>query len=280
MRMLHIAVGALALATAACGGNKSGSAPQGQVAATVDGKEITVTELNAELAGLGLGANASPAAQAEALQRIIVRKLLVAEAEKRGLDKKPETTIILEQAHDLALVQALAGDFATGVPKVSDDEVAEFIRTYPANITQRKLLFVDQLFVPVADDAFAKALEPVHSLTDAEALLKSKNLPYRKGAAVLDTQALNPAQAGQIANVGTNDIFYTRQGKGLQISQIVSERSAALTGPDAARAARAILTQQRTGEQVQAQMAALVKNAKGRVEVNQAYGGKAVIPGK
>src|SRR3954471_12848854 len=82
---LLAAIGAAAL-VAGCH-----SKPTGQVVATVDGDEITLTELNAELATMQVPANADKKqVQNAALERIIERKLLAGAARQDGIDQNPE----------------------------------------------------------------------------------------------------------------------------------------------------------------------------------------------
>ena len=278
MKPTNCAFLGIALALSACG--SSDSVPQGQVVATVDGKEITVAQLNSELTGLGAGPNATDAVKREALQRLIVRKLLVAEAKRRELDKKPAAAITLEQAEELAMVQLLGASFAEKVPKVSNEEADEFIRNNPANISRRRLLFVDQLNVPAANDEFFKQLAPIHRLDEAEALLKKLNLPYRRSAAVVDTQGLDPRMASTIVGLGQSEIWFNRVGNAAQVSGIVTTREVPLSGEAATQAATNFLTQQRATALIQGQMAGIIKGAKGRVMVNPAYGGKAPLPGQ
>jgi EpsD family peptidyl-prolyl cis-trans isomerase len=271
--MLSSAIAA-ALALASCKGNGSGAVPQGQVVATVDGKEITTAELNQELSRNGASSTPTPEEQQQALQRLILRRLLVSEAEKRGVDKLPQTSIMVTQAQDMAKVQALAASLSKEVPKVSDDEAAEYVRANPANFAQRKLLFLDQLVAAQVPPNFEKQLEPLHTLADAGAAMKRANIVYHEVGSVLDTAGLAPKQAAQVSGVSQNDIFFDRSGKALQVSAIVAERVVPLEGSEASKVARNILTQRRSAGQVQGQLAEIVKYAKKRILLNPAYSGK------
>ena len=264
---------AITLALGACK-NNGAALPQGQVVATVDGKEITATELNQELSHTGASSTPTPEQRQQALQRLIVRRLLVSEAEKRGVDKLPQTSIMIAQAQDMAKVEALADSLGKDVPKVSDEEAAEYVRANPANFGQRKLLFLDQLVAAQIPTGFEKQLEPLHTLADAGAAMKRANVVYHEVGSVVDTAGLAPKQAGQVSGVSQNDIFFDRNGKGLQVSAIIAERVVPLEGSEALGVARNILTQQRSAGQVQGQLAEIVKNAKKRILLNPAYSGK------
>lgn len=252
---------------AACG---KGGEPQGQVAATVDGKEITVAEVNAEASGLGNG----PGAQGAALNRLIMRQLLVNEARSRKLDKAPQTAMLIQQAQDSALIQALNSSLSAQVPKVSDDEVAEFIRNNPANTTRRQFLFVDQLLVPSAPASIDDEIRPLHTLAAVEALLGQKKLAYRKAVSMLDTRTMDPQEAKSVSEVGTSDIFFARNANSISVSAVAAIRGAPLEGEEAKQAARDYLTQQRVGAQLRAQVAKIAADGKAKVKVNPAYEAK------
>jgi EpsD family peptidyl-prolyl cis-trans isomerase len=273
MKQVYPLILAVTLAVSACG-NKATSLPQGQVVATVDGKDITASELNSEMGKLGSLSGPNDLRQQEALQRLIVRRLLVAEAGRLGVDKLPQTTILTGQAQQMAVVEALATNFSKDVPKVSNDEADEYVRANPAAFARRKLLFADQLVVGVAPADLERQLQPLHTLDEVEALLKAKNIPYRHVGAVIDTATIDPRQAEQISAIAQNDIFFNRSGKSVQVSSVIASRTVPLEGADATTVARNILTQQRTAGQVQQRLGQIIKNAKGRVMINPSYTGK------
>ena len=81
-----------ALVLAGCG--KGGAEPEkGQVVATINGKDVTIHELNAELQGANVPANISADQKKQieqaALQQVVNRRILADIARERGLDKTP-----------------------------------------------------------------------------------------------------------------------------------------------------------------------------------------------
>ena len=100
---------------AACHGaaQREGGAPVGQVIAVVDGQEITVRNLEAELGGLApADPKARAAAQQAALQAIVSRIILADAARAQGLDKTPEFALRKQAAIDALLAQSLASKIA------------------------------------------------------------------------------------------------------------------------------------------------------------------------
>ena len=261
---------ALALVASACNGKEE--APSGQVVATVDGQEVTLADLRAEMGAEGAG---DEAVQAQALERIIARKLLAAEARKQKLDSTPMAAIVKTQAEETALAQLLARKVTDGVPKISEDEVSEFLRTFPASVTDRRLLMVEQLIVPELPPKVLEQLRPVTTLEAAQAVLKANELAYRRTVGNLDTATVDPAYAQRLAATEGTDIFIMPRGQSAEIGRVLSSRADPITGDQARQAARAIMTRQRTAEMVNNALGRVIAEGRRKVQVNPQFRGKA-----
>lgn len=262
----------IGLALASCGKKDAAAdAPKGQVVATVDGQEITASDLRLELPNTPSDPSAAAAAQSAALQSIVSRKLLVAEAKKRDLESSPLAAMLKKRSEELALVQLLQMSIASGVPKISDDEVNDFISSHPATFAQRKLISVDQLIVPKIEPAVVKAMEPIKTMSEVEGLLNGRQVKFVRSAAVLDTLNLNPEIAAKVAGLSGEDVFVMPSGTGVQVARITSSRVEPLTGDEAKQIARIMLTQQRSATQVRQAMEQIVKDGQSKVKVNPSY---------
>jgi len=268
----------LSLALASCGKGENKDAPKGQVIATVDGQEITASELRMELQNAPSDPNLAAAAQNAALQGLISRKLLVAEAKKRELDKSPLAAMFRARAEDLALVQLLQMNIASGVPKVSDDEVKDFVSSHPATFSQRRLISVDQLLVPKIDLKVVKQMEPLKTMPEVEALLNANKVQFVRSAAVLDTLNLNPDVATKVAGMGVDEILALPNGSGVQVARITSSRVEPLSGEESQRIARLLLMQQRGATQVRQALEEIVKAGQSKVSINADYQAKKAPP--
>jgi peptidyl-prolyl cis-trans isomerase C len=261
---------ALALMVAACGGK--GDVPSGQVVATVDGQEVTLADLKAEMSNED---STDAAAQAQALERIIARKLLAAEARKQELDSTPLAAIVKTQAEETALAQLLARKVTEGVPKVSEDEVSEFLRTFPASITDRRLLSVDQIFVPNLPPKVLEEISKVKTMEAAEGILNANKVVFRRTVTNVDTVSLDPGFAAQVVETEGNDIFVVPSGQAAEIGRIVSSRSEPITGDNARQAARTIMMRQRSVEMVNNSLGKIIADGRRKVQINPQFQGKA-----
>ena len=82
--------------------------PSGQVVAVVDGREVTLRELRAELTGVSFpNAQARKFAERAALQAIIRRRLVAMAAHDQGLDKTPDFALSKQRAMDILLAETM-----------------------------------------------------------------------------------------------------------------------------------------------------------------------------
>lgn len=270
MKSAYAIAATLAFLLAGCGSKDE--APSGQVLATVNGEEITMADIRGEM-----GANESNDRniQAQALDRIIVRKLLAAEARKQKLDETPQAAVLKVQAEETALAQLLARKVTEGVPKVSDDEINEFLRSFPASITNRRLLSVDQFFVPTIPQKVREEIAKVKTMEAAEAILNANKVVFRRTVGNIDTITLDPGIAERLVATEANDIYIMPMGQSVEIGRIVTSRSEPLAGDQAKEAARAILTRQRSGEMVNNALGKIIADGRRKVQVNPQFAGKA-----
>lgn len=275
MRRISIFIG-LASLSACGGGDSTPAAPTGQVAAVAGGQEITSSDVRLELGGLG--DRAAPAQQAQALQAVVNRKLLSAAARQRGVDKAPASAMLLAKAQELALIQLLQQSIVQRVPKPSPEEASIYIQDNPASFAQRHLVSVDQLIIPQAPRALVRQLEPVKSLEQAIALIDAAKVPYRTGAAVVDTATIEAAPARQIGALPVGAVFLSGNAQGVIVSRVSTSRVAPLTGPAATQAAQQAIYVKRVSDQVRGQFEGIIKAGQAGVRVNPAFRGPAARP--
>lgn len=269
----------VALAMVSCGKGGSADAPSGQVVATIDGQEITASQLRLEMGEPPSDPAAAAAAQQAALETIVNRKLLVGAAKDRELDNSPLAAMVKERAGDMALVQLLQMNLASAVPKISDNEISEFVSAHPATFSQRKLITVDQMIVPEIQPALVRQMEQLKTMADIKALLDRNNVRYLQSGQVLDTLNINPESGARITALGLDAVFISPSGKGVAISRIAGGKPAPLTGDEAQRAAQLVLAQQRSGTQVRKAMEQIVKRGQSKVKINPQYQAKAAQSG-
>ena len=111
----------------ACGG--PGKKDQGAVLAVVDGERITESMFRKESESLPPYIRPivdTPAGRAQFLESLISRELLLREAIRRGVDRRPEVRARLEQARRSILLEALLREVAETAPGLSDEVLRKY----------------------------------------------------------------------------------------------------------------------------------------------------------
>src|SRR5437868_232415 len=101
--------------------------PQGQSVAVVNNEEITAADLNAELNNANVSpADASKDVRAQALQRLIDRRLLAQQAKSDGVDKSPEFLNQQRRMTEDLLINMRISRQANTAQVASAAEIAQF----------------------------------------------------------------------------------------------------------------------------------------------------------
>ncbi len=268
--LTRVVVSIMALmALAACG---RGDAPKGQVVATVDGKEITTTELQAEIGGMsGTNAAENKVIQQQALQSIINRRILADAARNQKLEQTPQGVIARHKAVDLALIDLLQAKLRAGVPKPSREEADQFVNDHPAVFAGRKLFIVDQVIAANVPPALLKAMEPMTTMEPIVALLDANKIKHYSTVGVVDTISIDPEAAGKLAALKPGEVFLSPGGNILRISKVRDTVDQPVTGDDAINIAIQTIGTQREQAQVSQQIGGLLKAGQSKVQLNKDF---------
>lgn len=267
-----IAMAGLAAMLGAC--NKpGGSAPTGQVVATVDGDEITANELKMELAGARAHDSATQKQlERQALQAIVNRKLLAKAARDQKLDQSPEFAMQRAKAEDMVTISALENKLASSVPAPSREEAQRYVAEHPDSFAQRKLLVVDQVVAPAVPPAVLRQMQPLKTLEQVEQLLDQNKVPHQRAVGAIDGATTDPEMIRKIAALPPGEVFIVPNGGGVLINRIRETRVDPFTGDRAIAVAQQMLRQRRTGEMVRNQMQQIASAGAASVKYNADYG--------
>jgi EpsD family peptidyl-prolyl cis-trans isomerase len=263
------------LVVAAChpGGGGSSKAPVGQVVATVDGEEITLRDLQAELAGKpAVDPRMRKAAEQAALQSIVSRKLIAKAASEQKLDQTPDFALQSRRSHETLLVRSLITKIVADTPTPTREEAESYIASHPDMFSQRKVFDVDQIRMSrPTDPALLNALKPLKTLDEVERLLASKNIEYRRGASNIDAVEADPRLVETISRLPAGEVFVMPRGDVIFINEVKQTRIAPFTGEVAVRYALARLKNERERQTVARQFVSILSKSAGSVRYNDAY---------
>ncbi|UYY79023.1 EpsD family peptidyl-prolyl cis-trans isomerase [Sphingomonas sp. R1] len=288
MKKLYLvtAVAAAALAVSGCG-SKEGKLDKGQVVASVDGDEITIFELNAEVQATQVPQGTDrKLAEQMALQRIIERKILAKYAREQKLDKTPVFLIQQRRADELILTTLLRDKIAGGIAQPTDAEIAQYEAAHPDRFAQRKIYSIEQIvFPPPGSAAKFKEFAPLKTLDQLAAKLTADGVQFRRAPTQLDTAALPPEIAAKIAALPAQELFILPTQQGVTANVITGTTIQPLAGDQARELALNTLRTERFSKAADAQLNDRLKKARESVKYQPGYspppqlqGGAAAAP--
>lgn len=206
---------AVVIVAAGCGESKDKSASQ--TAAKVNGDEVTVHQINAELqratAGrLPQGAD-SEAAGKRILEGLIDQTLLVQQAKEAKLDRDPQVLQVLESARRQILAQAYIDRQAAAAPP-TQDEIKKFYADNP-DLFERHRVYAFREFLferSKFSDQIRAELDSAKSPADIAKVLNAAGIRYRETNSTRPAEALPIEALPRIAKMAKGDtIAFTDQ---------------------------------------------------------------------
>lgn len=248
-----------------------GGAPKGQVVATVDGEEVTALELRAELGNFSSRDPAVvKAAQQQALERIILRRLMAQEAREQKLDKSPDFALQMKRGEETLLAQLYQRKLASSIGQPTRQEAEAYVASHPDQFANRQVLVIDQV-VAAPNKIPAERFRPLKTLDEVKALLAQEGVPYQTNASTMDTVQANPQLVAQIKKLPPGEVFVIPQGNALIFNQVNATRAVPFQGDMAINYALQILRGQKAQETVGKKIEEMRKAAEKSIVYNAAY---------
>lgn len=181
------ALGALALslslALVGCGDKKEGEKAATQVVAKVNKDEITVHQLNLELASLtGVSPEQARQAAGQVVKSMVDQQLLVQQALQDKLDRDPQFQQRLDAARRKLLAQAYVEKLTANVAAPTEAEIDDYFGKHPELFAERRIYRLQEISVQVNPgnaEAVKTQLAQSKNLNDFFAWLKAQNIPAR-----------------------------------------------------------------------------------------------------
>ncbi|MBW8744264.1 MAG: SurA N-terminal domain-containing protein [Sphingomonas sp.] len=260
----RLAISTMCAAAALLAGCHKG-VPEGQVAATVNGEEVTLQELNTEIQASNIPQGMDKqVAQQQALQHIIDRKLLLDAARDKKIDKSPEFQAQKQRADELLLAQAYARQQLAAVPMPTDGDIQKFMADHPNAFANRETLQLDQLrFRPNPGDL--KKLSIIradHNLDAVAAHLAGLGIKFDRVKAGLDTGQVPTDMMKEINNLPAGEPFVLPANGILTVNVIVGRQAISSDSAQARQGAVGAWRQQQFTKLIGDQLKSMKDSAK------------------
>lgn len=215
-----LAAGTLILLLSACGAK-----PEGQTVAVVNGEEISIGELNAELASANIPSSADKkTVTPRLLQRVVDRRLMAQRAAEQGLDQTPEFITQQRRQNEDLLIRMAAKRLADTTKLPDPAAVDAFMAANPDMFADRTVLLLDQLqFVAPTGAEQLQMLKGDHSISELAASLTGMGIPFVRTDAKLDTATVPPAVLKQIYALPPGEPFIVPIG-GRSYASVITGR--------------------------------------------------------
>ena len=213
----------------------------GKVLARVNGREITASQLDAELLQASnapeKGALPPGVMRKQALEALIDRQLLLDEALRNKIDRDPKVLQVIDRFKTQAIVQTYLDSRAADLATPSKAEIHAYFLAHPELFAKRKVIDIEQLAIAPRDFSapLKSMMDAAKSLEQVEGWLDSHGIGYVKTGLSHTTADLPPQIVGKLQYLGWNQLFVMQDGerdllcelKGMRDSPVAVEAASA-----------------------------------------------------
>ncbi len=209
---------------------------EGQTVAVVNNEEITASDLNAELTSENAPVTGTTnEMRAQALQKLIDRRLLAQEAKAEGLDKSPDFLNQQRRSTEDLLINMLVSRKVNTAQIPSPDEISRYEASKPEAFSNRETWTLDQItYATPKDQALNAKLSAAKSVDEIGQILAAAGIQFTRGTKKIDTAIFPHVIYAQIAALKPAEPFIV-PGPGRSVANVIAAREPNPLSPDQAR---------------------------------------------
>lgn len=184
----------IAALVSGCGDKKDAAAGGQQLAAKVNGTELTIGQVNYALQRIpNLDPDQTKAASLKVVRNLVEQEVVAQKALADKLDSDPAVVQALDAARRQVLVEAYMERKLATIAEPTDAEVADYFNTHPELFAERKIYRLQEIAIKAPQDkheTIRKQLEGSKNLNEFLAWLKAENLPVKPAQGVKAAEQL------------------------------------------------------------------------------------------
>lgn len=261
----HAALGLFLLFVLTACGQSEDEKPASQVAAKVDGTEITVHDVNFALSQLSPGAAQSQMAANRVLQELVNQQLLLQKATEAKLDRDAKVLQTLEAARKRILAQAyLERQIGTPTPPTAT-QVSEYYQKHPELFEHRRLYRFQEIVIqtkPEQVSLIQEQIGKVRNLPELVNWLSEQKIPYRTATAAKAAEELPLEWLPRLHQMKDGQIVTIPSNGQMQILHLVASQEQGLSEKAAKPLIERFLTNSQRSQRVEAELKKLRAAAK------------------
>ena len=253
----------LALVLAACD-SESKEKKTGQALVSVNGKEVTMLQLNDEIKRANIRPDQYEAASKQLLESLIARQLIMDEAISNKLDRTPDVMQARERANAQIISQAYMQSIVSKVAKPSKAEIDDYYQKHPEYFSQRKQFDLTIVRIATKDlgDELKKIIEAAKSLDEVVAWLDKSKVQYLRNLASRSTTDLPSQMVAMMQQKSKDTIFIINEQENSLLMSVNAIMDSPITAAVAAPQIEKFLINQKYKEATDAEVARLRTVAK------------------
>ncbi|MBI5750790.1 MAG: peptidyl-prolyl cis-trans isomerase, EpsD family [Hydrogenophilales bacterium] len=243
---------------AGCGGkDKADAKAKTQVAAKVNGSEITVHQINFALQRLGPQNEAQAKEASKQVLRILVeQEMLYQKALEAKLDRDPQVVQALEFSRRQYLAQAYLARQVKPV-KPGDADIKAYYKQHPELFEQRRVFNLQEITAQMKPEQQAelqKVLEKPISMEQIAQWLKSRNIQFTGTNSARAAEQMPPEYLKRIAQLQNGQIGTLRSSNSVMLVRMLGSQPQAVNETQAKPAIEQLLAKQKNIELASAEM--------------------------
>lgn len=228
-RRLYVGCATLVLLASGCGETGSGK-PLTQVAARVDGEEISIHQINALLPHLQtseLAATDPNAMRKMVLDKLIDQQVLYAQAIEKKIDRDPRVVMLVDAAKREIIARAYMDSVVASPPKIVPTDIHQYYVENPALFARRRIYNLEGL-VWSADPAQLQAvrhmIEEGKGAQDIAAYLKTKGIEFSRESGVRTAEQIPLDVLPTLSMVEDGDTTLVDSGQRYYVYHVISSQ--------------------------------------------------------
>ena len=253
-----------ALVLAACDSNEPKEKKTGQALVSVNGKEVTMLQLNEEIKRANVRPEQYEAASKQLLESLIVRQLILDEAARNKLDRTPDVMQARDRANAQVIAQAYMQGIVSKIAKPSQAEIDEYFQKHPEFFSQRKQFDLITVRVATKDlsSELKKTIDAAKSVDQVVTWLDKNKVPYQRSLASRSSTDLPPQMAKMLQEKSKDTIFIVNEQENSLLISVNAIKDSPITLAVAAPQIERFLLNQKYKEATDAEVARLRTAAK------------------
>lgn len=253
-----------ALVLAACDSNEPKEKKNGQALVSVNGKEVTMLQLNEEIKRANVRPEQYEAASKQLLESLIVRQLILDEAVRNKLDRTPDVMQARDRANAQVIAQAYMQGIASKIAKPTQPEIDEYFQKHPEFFSQRKQFDLITVRVATKDisSELKKTIDAAKSVDQVVAWLEKNKVAYLRSLASRSSTDLPPQMAKMLQEKSKDTIFIVNEQENSLLISVNAIKDSPITLAAAAPQIERFLLNQKYKEATDAEVTRLRTAAK------------------